>query len=392
MKESCEPPLFRTKSGSRCVKNEKGVNVKEATQIAGLKEEILQLTALSGEISEYALERLNESSGYTDNCLSRLRQERMIVQYKRDDLTGHRLAPKGRHYLVKTYPNRFADLFAVSGAVNKVRLDLLHRRRHMRSSEVLVMMYELGISIFPDEKPKLYEHLTDSSQSSQAVYYTSYEVKDRGEESIKFNNARFSGLLRCTAGDYLVYNTGASVIKWESMSEFRAAETVGHLLKSEIHQLIIGDTIDTAWDLLTSEGGRQHKYFRLDDMIPSILFVPNDVNGDFLVRMNLLSDSMNRLKHSVLQKMNLHPCPNSLDCDGYTDANTAVLFACDMDLKRIHTLKFGLEARGLKSTIICFDFQAELLNRYFGDLATIRTIDAQKTAVLFSIPYRGGTS
>ena len=46
----------------------------------------------------------------------------------------------------------------------------------------------------------------------------------------------------------------------------------------------------------------------------------------------------------------------------------------------------------LKLIVICFDFQAELLKRYFGDLATIRTIDARKTAELFKIPYGGGAS
>lgn len=359
--------------------------MKTSVQITGLKEQILQLTALSEEISERALDRLNDSRRYTDNCLSQLRQEKMLVRYKSDELTGHRLAPKGKHYLEGKYPDRFTD-------VKRVRLDLLHRRRYMRSSEVLTMMYNLGIPIFADEKPKLYSPLADSSQSSQSAYYTSYEVKDRGEESIKIKNARFNGLLRCCMGDYLVYNTGASVIKWESMSEFRASELVGRLLGSEIRQMIIGDTMGTAWDLLTSNGGPDHQYFELDDFIPSIVFVPNDAYGDFLLRMNCLSDSMKRLKYSVLQKMNLQPCPNSLDCDGYADAKTAVLFACDTDLKRIRNLKDGAKPKSLNLIVICFDFQAELLSRYYGDLATIRTIDSRKTAELFKIPYGGGAS
>ena len=366
--------------------------MKTSVKITGLKEQILQLTAMSGEISERALDRLNGSRRYTDNCLSQLRQESMLVRYKRDDLVGHRLAPRGKHYLEKTYPKRFADLFAVSGSVNKVRLDLLHRRRYLRSSEVLTMLYNLGIPIFADEKPKLYAPIANISQSIQSAYYTSYEVKDCGEESIKINNARFNGLLRCCTGDYLVYNTGASVIKWETMSEFRASKMIGQLLGSEICQLMIGDTMGTAWDMLTSDGRKEHQYFVLDDTIQSIPFVPNDPSGDFLLRMNCLSDSMRRLKFSVIQKMNLQPCPNSLECDGYADDKTAVLFACDMDLKRIHNLKIGAEAMLLKLIIICFDFQADLLRRYFGDLAVIRTIDSRKTAELFKIPYGDGVS
>ena len=370
----------------------KGENVKTNSPITGLKDQILQLTGLSGEISDRALDRLHDSHRYTDNCLSQLRQDNMLVQYKRDDLTGHRLAPRGRHYLQKTYPSRFADLFTGNGSVNKVRLEPLHRRRYLRSSEILTMMYHLNIPIFADEKPKLYEPLADSSQSSQTAYYTSYEVKDRGEESVKIKNARFNGLLRCPMGDYLVYNTGASVIRWETMSEQRASVVVGNLLRSDICHLMIGDTINTALDLLISDGGKNALYFTLDDRIPSILFASNDVHGDFLLRMNCLTNSMQRLKYSVLQKMNLQPCQNSLDCDGYADEKTAVLFACDMDLKRFRNLKIGAETKGIKLLIICFDFQAELLHRYYGDLAILKTIDAHKTAELFRLPYRGGAS
>ena len=60
--------------------------------------------------------------------------------------------------------------------------------------------------------------------------------------------------------------------------------------------------------------------------------------------------------------------------------------------KFIRNLKAGADVSHLKLIVICFDFQAELLKRYFGDLATIRTIDARKTAELFKIPYGGGAS
>ena len=82
----------------------------------------------------------------------------------------------------------------------------------------------------------------------------------------------------------------------------------------------------------------------------------------------------------------------NIDNDGYADDRTAVLFACDMDLKRIRNLKAGADVSHLKLIVICFDFQAELLKRYFGDLTTIRTIDSRKTAELFKIPYGGGAS
>ena len=144
--------------------------------------------------------------------------------------------------------------------------------------------------------------------------------------------------------------------------------------------------------ILGSEGGKQDQYFRIDEMTDSMCYIPITMEGDFLLRMNFLSNSMQRLKYSILQKMNLQPCPNSLDCDGYEDPKTAVLFACDMDLKRIRNLKIGAEHKLLNLIILCFDFQADLLRNYYGDNAMIRTIDARKTAELFKIPYGGGAS
>lgn len=359
------------------------------TQLSSLKDEILHLAALSGELSRKALSRMNASQKYIGNCIYTLQQNHMLTQCSREDLIGYRLTPKGKHYLTHTFPFRFADFFAVDNGANKVRLDVIHRRRNLNASEILTTMYKLNVSIFPDEKPKLYAPLADSSQSSQAMYYTSFEVKNIGEDGIKINNSRFNGLLRCHMGDFLIYNMGARLIKWEAASEDRAVNLLCVYLQSQVKQIIMGHSLEFALDMLKCEGGKQHQYFRIDEMSASLCFVPITNEGDFLLQMNCLTDSMQRFKYSILQKMNLHPCPNSLDCDGYVDDTTAVLFACDMDLKRIRNMKIGAEARMLKVIILCFDFQAELLSRYFGGAATIRTIDARKTAELFKLTSGG---
>lgn len=359
------------------------------TQLSSLKDEILHLAALSGELSKAALSRMNASPKYIGNCIYTLQQEHMLIPCSRDDLIGYRLTPKGKHYLTRTFPSRFADFFASDNGANKVRLDVIHRRRNLNASEILTTMYKLHVSLFIDEKPKLYDSFADSSQSSQAIYYTSFEVKNIGEDGIKINNSRFNGLLRCHMGDYLLYNMGAGLIKWEAASEDRAVNLLGVYLQSQVKQIVMGQSMELALDMLKCEGGKQHQYFRIDEMAASLYFVPITDEGDFLLHMNCLTDFMQRLKYSILQKMNLHPCPNALDCDGYIDDTTAVLFACDMDLKRIRNMKIGAEARMLKAIILCFDFQAELLSRYFGGAATIRTIDARKTAELFKLPTGG---
>lgn len=363
--------------------------MEKESDITRLKDEILHFAAISGEISPVALSRLDRSPKYIQNCLYDLMKDNMLIYSRRDDLEGYRLKPRGKHYLAETYPDRFADFFAVGNKANKVRLDLIHRRRNLHSSEIVTLMYKNGVAIFPDNKQKLYTPLAASSQSSQSSYYTSYEVKDIGEDGIKINNTRFNGLLRCCMGDCLLYNMGAGINKWEKAAEDRAVALIGSKLHTKVKQVMMGHNMELALALLKSEGRKQDQYFRIDEMTESMCYIPITMEGDLLFRMNCLTDSMQRLKYSVLQKMGLHPCSNSLECDGYTDEKAAVLFACDMDLKRIRNLKIGAEAGLLQVIVICFDFQAEILNRYFENRAVIRTIDAHKTAELFHFTYGG---
>ena len=103
--------------------------MEKASDITRLTDEILHLAALSGEISPFALSRLDRSPKYIQNCLYDLMQDNMLIYCSKNDLEGYRLKPQGKHYLARTYPNRFADFFAVGNKANKVRLDLTHRRR-----------------------------------------------------------------------------------------------------------------------------------------------------------------------------------------------------------------------------------------------------------------------
>jgi len=359
------------------------------SNIAGVKDTVLQLTALCGEISAEALRQLNCSEKYLDNVLLKLRQENLISQCKKDDMVGYRLTRNGKNLLSLSQPERFADFFAGGIGTDKVRLDAAHRYRYMRMSEILVMLYGLGVHIFPDEKAPLFSPLAVESQSSQPRYYLSSEVKNFGDESIKINNARFTGLLRAGTGDYLMYNTGESVLKWEEMSEYRSVTLLEYKLKTKIHPIMCGMDMETAGILLSSDGGKLSKYYKVGSALPCMHFVPRNEDGRFLLSMYVLSRNLQHLKESVLKKQNLYESNTSLQCDGYANDTTAVLFACDFDMQRIALFKTGTEVRGLKKIVFCFDFQADVLSRYFGSNTELRVIDAHKTAELCGIRYGG---
>ncbi len=71
-----------------------------------LKDTILQLAALSGEVSEEALRLLDCSEKYMTNLLLELRNNQLIKRCDNDDMTGYRLSQSVKRYLMTQYPER----------------------------------------------------------------------------------------------------------------------------------------------------------------------------------------------------------------------------------------------------------------------------------------------
>ncbi len=292
----------------------------------------------------------------------------------------------------ETYPERYRDYFGNGGITSKVRLDEIHRQRYHRMAEVNALVYKLGVSLFAGTKPPFdapfaVEPLTVDSQSR---YYTSFEIKAIGDEAIKIAGSRAMGLLRTGNGAYLVYNTGSNPLKWEEMTEYKARTLVGNKVGGKVDSIMLGADMDCAYELICSTGGRLNRYYRVSpERQDRTLFAPFGDDGEFQLRFCLYGDSLSRLRSKLLAQFPRENGDCTLTCDGFIDANTGVLFACDFDMVRILLFKLGLEIRKMQGVVYCFDFQADVLQRSFGDLAVIRSFDSAKTAELFGLPYRG---
>ena len=198
-------------------------------------------------------------------------------------------------------------------------------------------------------------------------------------------NARFSGLLRSFRGDYLLYSIDSRLIHWNAMAEARATQIIGRLIHSELQSALLADGMDVALKVLSAEDGVKTAYFYLNDLTSSMFFYPNIDEGGLLFQMNMMTDGMKRLSEMLLPKFHLLPSSNSLECDGFVDETTAFLFACPFDLVRIRRFKLGCEGRKMTPMVLCFDFQADVLQSYFGHSALIRTIALKQAAELLQI-------
>lgn len=350
-----------------------------------IKDLILQLAGVSGELSQTALSRLPCTESYREKCLYQLRKDGLIHNVNKDSMEGVRLTSKAKQYLTQTYPERFADFYSCKIGVDKVRLDKESRLRAMKSSELLLFLYLQGVSVFKDDKPLWEQPLTDVKKTT---FYTSYEIKAIGEEGKKMKNARYAGLLRSENGDYLVYSLGDKIMKWYAMSETRASQIIAYHTHTAMKPMIFARDITTALAILRADPIENKSYFYLHDFLDCMYFYPNTNEGGMLFRMNVMTDGMKRLSDMLLPKFNLLPITNSLECDGLVDDKTAFLFACPFDLVRIRRFKLGCEARKLTPMVLCFDFQADVLQSYFGDGAQFRTVSLSQAAELLQIGGR----
>ena len=178
------------------------------------------------------------------------------------------------------------------------------------------------------------------------------------------------GLLMGTGYAALVYHTGAAPLKWSSKAEQKLMGAVkGILIRqriplSEIEGLMIGANMGTALDLLQSDGGNRRQYFRLDSTFPIMRYLPCDENGIRLLWLLCRPASHKRLAE-VLRSRYEEPVAFPFDSDVAIDGQP-VLFAYDFDLERIKRFKSGLELFGKQGHAVCFDFQADCLERYLG--------------------------
>ncbi len=197
------------------------------------------------------------------------------------------------------------------------------------------------------------------------------------------------GYLLTLSKVYIVYNTNDSVMKWSYNSEYRNYLFTKHTFCNKIANnfynsenvqiLILGKSIDILLELLmTTIELPKKNFFRINYEFERMFFLTNDDFGETLLK--LLCDE-NKLKvfskilskDYLAQNNNYFSVSDAIDSDG-----TPVLFCCIIDLVKITKFYSALNMHERKGIIICFDFQKEVLEKYFGDMVVIEALNFEK--------------
>lgn len=356
-----------------------------------MQETMLAITALSGETSLAAMEQILPSKRYRYSITEQLQAANMIRPYTKDKVKGYRLTNHAKRVLCETAPQRYESALQGHTHTNHVPSELPRRLRLHRISETLAMMLRCGVPIFPDEKVNLFKTGTIVPVSVPLpAFYLSKEIHAIGDLSIKIKNARMTGVLLAEREYFLVYNTGAGVMRWTPESENRTMTFLSQHFRNEIrwnqysdqyaNAVMLGADMSVAEQLLTSLGGFHHLYFDLrDNLFEHFHFLPTTPDGCTVLQLLLNSQARAALNADLQNAFGPKTLGQNFDYDATSGSDTAVLFCWDFDMIRLKNFYEGILSRGLSGLVMAFDFQQETLEHYLGDAATVHPMSLEKT-------------
>ncbi|MGN0172317.1 MAG: hypothetical protein ACI39E_06010 [Acutalibacteraceae bacterium] len=350
---------------------------------------LLEIIAVSGELPASQLRRLYGGESYKLNLIKLLKSQKLLRTYYRDGLRGYRLTAKAKENLLSDNPGRFSFALTGTAETNRIKSEITRRLRLHRIAEATVTMMNADVLIFRDEKPDVFSPVWDENSRLSVkapVFYNSREIKEIGTVFVKIRGARSVGVLLTPADIFVVYNLGNAMMKWEYKSEMRTKALMKTVLCRErlpqqytpdaVQGLILGNGMDLAYDILKETGSNQ--YFVLDGNYENFFYLTNDRRGESLLRLLCSRELTERLDNILLTDLYESDSGSTLENDAFDKDGNPVLFGYFCNLPRIRRFDTALLLQNKKGTLICFDFQREVLERYCSKLITFQTIDFQK--------------
>ena len=349
---------------------------------------ILSLIAISGELPKDQINRLSGGCEYKKDIIKDFKQKKLITTYYNDKLRGYRLTATGKNALLAENRERFEPFFAGNTETNHPKYEIKRRLRVKSIAETFVIMQNADVAIYKDKKPDIFYPKDEPKRIlsvTTLVFYNSREMKIYGAEFAQIRGARSVGVLLTKSKIFAVYNTSGSLMKWDNRSEVKTKTLLESILgverlpyqyqKSDIQGLMLGDSMEQVYQLLTSQTGPKRKNFTLDDTYKKFIYLPNDRNGEMVLKLLCDDEKTKELNYILSQGLNNHKPGMFAENDAVDENGNAVLFAYDCDMQRIVRFNFALETYNRKGTLICFDFQADVLKRYCCDNVTFKIIN-----------------
>lgn len=350
---------------------------------------LLELTAICGEFPADLLSRLPGSDSYKMTIIWVLKRDKLLKTYYKDRLRGYRLGTKAKAALLEYNPERFSFYLTGNADTNMLKSEFSRRLRLHRLAEIYLLMQKSGIAIFRDEKPHIFSP-EDSAVENMTFpsFYSSREIKELGLETIKIRSSRMMGVVLAQSGIFLTYNSSSSAAKWDYRAEQRAKSLLEILLCRQrlsrqyvacsASGLLVGHGMEPVFQLFTSADSDTRCFFLLDGNYEHFYYLTNDHYGEVLLRLLCCPEKTAALNRTLSIGLSPPKIGWIIENDGFDNQGNAVLFGYFLDIPRISRFCSALQIQERTGTIICFDFQSEVLFRCFGNRISFQTISFEK--------------
>lgn len=301
---------------------------------------ILTLAALSCETSHLAVKILcNDNLGSCKSTLWRMRQkERHRICAKKDTEPtpllsaggkgkGIRLAKAAIPYL-KLIDTELFTVYMQRSHQHRGKANAKHSRRLQMVSEVVAVMMQADIELFPSKKRKLIKMCSGASQTQTAakpMFYISTELKNR-DTLREMSYTRCAGLYITPGKPYVVYSTGKGVFEWHENAEERAQVAVERIIRAHFifntsqrpifmadAMLVFGLGIKPAISMLATPS---KEWDALHGCYHSVHYAPKNSDGAMLARYMAMPEYLTKTRNFIV------PSKDSLI---FLDANLVAL-------------------------------------------------------------------
>lgn len=349
-------------------------------KIKGLTMEILELIAVSIDFPCSLINRFECSSRNIYRIIDRLIDTGLVKRFRKDKMGSLRLTNKGQAYILEHDRGRIGKL---EDKRKYSKSETEKRRRLHRIAATYIAMRNGGVEIYKDQKPEMFSKSNIGEvKIKKPVFYSSLEIKELGIECTKIKFCRAVGILLASNNDgFIVYNSQNALMKWSSRAEQRIDGALSGLLLSKGIQikyfagLMIGENMELLKKILLSNGGTKNQLFKVDSTFNEFYYVPEDKNGDFMISILVNKEIRNQIDEELVEMFGITECLRPYACTGMDRKGRAVLFAYDLNMVNLRKFKNGLEMFEERGLVVCFEFQRQVLEKYFGELAKIIIIE-----------------
>ena len=274
-------------------------------KIDSTKVRILELLALTNELSADNIKSFFSSTGYAEKMITRLKKDSLIRNIIEDGKPIYRLTKHGKETLREVLPDVFGPLLEGHKTMNRIREEKRRIERRHKLIEILSLFYGMNIKIFPDEKVIMKKYFlnnrtdntdntdnTDSIYSCEPEFYTSMEIKSMVPDYKKAIGSRNLGVLFSYGKIYIIYLTENGELLWKNEVEKNFKEITTNTLARKlygkhngIYLLVLGEKLKAVQSILNRYDSRTRGMIHPSSDLTDMIFALVDTKIDATLKL-----------------------------------------------------------------------------------------------------------